>query len=1619
METVPPPPPLPPGHEPLRRLSVRPGEEVWLARGPAGPVVLRLGGSPGGRAELAVLADVDHPGLVRLLGHGHDPATGTPWVARTFVEGEPLDDWAAGRPPEEVGAVLAALLPALQHLHDRGLVHGDLKPANVLVDGAGLPHLTDFGLSGVAGASSAAGSLFFVAPEVLGGAPRGPAADLFAAGVMLHALLTGASVTAEAYYARFPAEDHFAATGTRPADLPGWARELTARLVDRDPARRPSAAGAARDLRTRLGLSAAENGEDLPLRRLRWSPLLGREEAVLAALEAAAPEALLVTPPAEDPVEVVEALRLRLALRGVPARRALPGDLERDRDDLEGCAREALDAPGASWVLVPLRPGHPADARHLVHLARSAAQRRRAAPGSVPRVLGVVAGEPEVPLSALEPLRLVPLPLPALELAVAEALGPDLTDLARSLHAACEGSVGRARRLLEARLRRGDLVPGPSGARLRPGGSPGDWDLEDEAAARLGDLDGQARELLVALELAGGDLDEVELAQLLARDPREVSETLHRLAAEQQLELSRTPTGELRARRTRRDAERLEAGLSEATCRRLHGALARHPRLARREPEATLHRYAADPSPTTRAALEEALDALDDAGRPEELLGAAETWTRLARRLAPADLARAAAAEARAWARLGQPDRAEERLDALPTDLPDAETAAVERARAAVLAARGELDRALEHLERAGDLDPGDGGAALALRALLLHRRGDLDGLEASLAEAEQRRARLAPRPAFNLATLRALLLERRGHGALAREHHAALVEAACRDGDAEREARSRLNLGLALRRSGDAEGAAHELERVVRLEEQRAQLPGLAQARAMLGSVRRSEGRLEEAAALLASARELRERLGDAVGARTAAGMLGLVQADRGALRAALDALAAAAEALAAGRRPADAAIVEARLEELRARVGAGRSSRDEEPAADPRVLLGHARAAALRGDPERAAGLARRAGDLAERLEHGAGKAEARLLLAALGREPWPSALPEELAPRARAEALVLARLRRTPDDAEPEADLELARDLAGSGLLDLAARLAARVTALATREATREAALAVARGALEEVERGLTEEEVARARATLLGLPDPCPEELEALDEALERGVTADRDLRDLLDINRRLVAREDQRSLVAEIVESALRVTRAERGFLILEEDGVLAFDVARNSSRGALEDPEELVSRSVLRRVFEGGRTVRLSDAGADPLLGSAPSIEALELRSILVAPFQVDERLRGAIYVDHRVREGAFGERAEELLELLGSQAALALRQVRRLEEIRGLNQELAGRVREREAELAQARRTLARVGGEAPVGELVGSSEAMARVRALLVRVAPAALPVLVHGESGTGKELAARALHRLGPRAGGPLVAENCAALPASLIESELFGYRKGAFTGADRDRAGIFERAHTGTLFLDEIGELPLELQAKLLRVLETREVRRLGDSRTLQTDFRLVAATNRDLAAEVEAGRFRADLYYRLDALRVELPPLAERVEDVPELVEHFLRLEAGDGAPRRASREVLCALSRRPWPGNVRELANEVARLCVLSGGDLEDPDLVRTPQGAARAPRRAGAEEIVPLAELERRAILDALRATGDDKRAAAARLGISRAKLYQRLKLWADEGAA
>ena len=297
--------------------------------------------------------------------------------------------------------------------------------------------------------------------------------------------------------------------------------------------------------------------------------------------------------------------------------------------------------------------------------------------------------------------------------------------------------------------------------------------------------------------------------------------------------------------------------------------------------------------------------------------------------------------------------------------------------------------------------------------------------------------------------------------------------------------------------------------------------------------------------------------------------------------------------------------------------------------------------------------------------------------------------------------------------------------------------------------------------------------------------------------------------------------------------------------------------------------------------------------------------------------------------------------------------------------------------------------------------------GDFVTADPATRELLALVDRVAPRDVAVLVTGESGTGKELVARRLHARSARAKAPFVAVNAAALPETLAESELFGAEKGAFTGADQPRAGRFEEASGGTLFLDEVGELPLPLQAKLLRALEERAVRRLGGVRETPVDVRLVAATNRDLASEAEAGSFRRDLYFRLAVVVVHVPPLRERAGDVPLLAGHLAaRLSARHGVPvPRLSAEALAALEAHAWPGNVRELRNVLERAVVVRGGEeIRAADL-----GLAAGP----ASQTLDRTHREREALLEALRRTGGKREEAAKLLGISVRTLYYRLKQW------
>jgi len=386
-------------------------------------------------------------------------------------------------------------------------------------------------------------------------------------------------------------------------------------------------------------------------------------------------------------------------------------------------------------------------------------------------------------------------------------------------------------------------------------------------------------------------------------------------------------------------------------------------------------------------------------------------------------------------------------------------------------------------------------------------------------------------------------------------------------------------------------------------------------------------------------------------------------------------------------------------------------------------------------------------------------------------------------------------------------------------------------------------------------------------------------------------------------------------------------------------------------------------------------------------------------------RSVCHLPLISRDRVLGVLHLGS-LQENAFTEDDVAFLSKVAGQVAIAVENARAYGQIADLRDKLAQEKLYLEDEIRS----------ELNFEEIVGKSDALRRVLKEVETVAPTDSTVLIYGETGTGKELIARAVHNLSARGSSAFVKLNCAAIPTGLLESELFGHEKGAFTGAIAQRVGRFELANRGTVFLDEIGEIPLELQPKLLRVLQEREFERLGSSRTLRTDARLIAATNRDLGAMVDEQKFRSDLYYRLNVFPVRVPPLRERPDDIPLLVRHFVQQFS-----RRTNRnietipsETLTALVNYDWPGNIRELQNVIERAVILSKGPVlkvATDDL--KPRSATDGTVQLDKNIRGLLEHTERKQILSALEQTNwivAGPNGAAARLGLKRSTLQSRM---------
>jgi len=455
-------------------------------------------------------------------------------------------------------------------------------------------------------------------------------------------------------------------------------------------------------------------------------------------------------------------------------------------------------------------------------------------------------------------------------------------------------------------------------------------------------------------------------------------------------------------------------------------------------------------------------------------------------------------------------------------------------------------------------------------------------------------------------------------------------------------------------------------------------------------------------------------------------------------------------------------------------------------------------------------------------------------------------------------------------------------------------------------------------------------------------------------------------------------------EDQDEMLNEIMNAALKTLKAERGFIALvdENSGELACELVRNATGNDLSEKLE-VSRTIIHKVLNEGVSILTVNAQEDTQFDKAKSIREYNIRAAICAPLLFREEILGVIYLDNRASVGSFSQDDQMFLIALCHQAGIALGNAR-----------LHRRVVQENVWLESTLK---------PKFQILGESQKMKKVFDTIKKIAPTDITVLIQGDTGTGKELAAKAIHTLSPRREHPFVPVNCAAIPKELIESELFGHEKGAFTGATSAREGKFQLAHGGTIFLDEIGDMSLDLQAKVLRILEDRELQRVGGNRSITVDVRVVAATNKDLAKEVENRTFREDLYYRLNVVAVKLPPLKERKMDIIPLAEYFVAERV-----KKISTKAQRLMESYDWPGNVRELKNCVDRAVVLGDGKVIQPE------DLPYALRKGG--QIIPapletIDHMEEDHIVRVLRHADWNKSDAARILGITRQTLDNKIK--------
>jgi serine/threonine-protein kinase PknK len=1494
--------------------------------------------------EFARLCQVAHPRLARVreLLRLEQAATapfalpaGALLLVQDFVEGAPLS--AAIALAADPGARLAlaarvgvAVAEALTALHEASLVHGDVKPDNVICGASGEgATLIDLGFARPPEVGMARGTPAYMSPESFAGVCT-PAADVYALGALLYDCLRGEAA-------------HGASSGRAPFRVRDLSllepeheslRRVLAQLLAPDPADRPVDAPAALAL---LLPSFTQRGLEVPAlryaglklvrtpreqaERARTLPLVGHRQALAALVEAIGQAGYIAL---AGPAGAGRSRLMREALRALQERRAAAGQAVPTWVSSLSALALLRDVDAVLW-LDRVRP------EALPEIMRAATAAKLAL-----RSLSVVLeGNLDLPrrieLAALPDAsfgellsRLVPKPTAALTAAArtaSQGLSGRLCELAAQL-ALAGRDLSDARSWQASDREPGDEPLQPAAHALATVLAWFGEDLTPEhAALLLGGADA-AQAGYDALRLSGLLHSEPGLLVLdpaLARKLR--SESAGRRAEIAQRALAAGARARSGFARLAAGTDALSAFVERAQALRAQG---------RTDAACALLADASPWCPHPSLALLHA-DSERARGRYAEALQALGSGSELELRLVRAELCRL----------VERSDEARSELSLLQG------LGGAPGARATALLARMEFDagRLGEALCMARDAqafaDREATARALEVELLVCLVRGALHDapLEALMQAAGTGAAApsfLARAPARAL-SLRSQVLARRGDRVRAVADARAAVERARELGEAHEAATYSLNLGLLELERGELgraletlRDAAQRLARVARTRDLARVLFNFAALALLVGDFARAEVVLDDAE------RELAGVTDDVARAYIAALRAELLLA-RGSLDACELVLQRAERELPACGDAARLLLASRLVQVALARGGSASLARVRELHSE----------------------------DAGARLE--AETAELRHALA--------------VGELAVAEAIAQRNLSALDEGSSFADRLRFVLVSIESARANGAVRALAERTALA--RAWLESALASLPGELRASMRAVP------AYARVLATAEATPSQPTL---AAERW-------RELVRASRRLFAETREPRLAARLCEVALELVHAERALLIGFDAHGEASVLARRELAG--EASRALgYSRSVLERVALDGRPLMTVEAASDARLERAESVAALHVRSVLCAEL-TGLRGRAFLYLDDRLRPSAFGDAdlalVEDLLELARQALHSAAEQSREAR-------------RARRAELSQKRlsRELAR-GLEQPqaVPSMIGESPGLARVVASARRIALSDAPVLITGESGTGKELLARFVHDESPRKARAFVAENCAALPDTLLESALFGHVRGAFTGAERSRRGLFEIADGGTLFLDEVGEMSPLLQGKLLRVLQEGELRPLGSERTRAVDVRVIGATRRNLRELVQRGAFREDLFYRLAVVTLELPPLRERREDIPRLVKHFLD-KHGKGALIQPG--ALRALELRDWPGNVRELENELRRALALSDGEIELAHLSPAEQGVSEGPP-SELDLHAHTDRLTRRLVRDAMGLAEGNVTRAAALLGVSRFGLQKILK--------